>query len=285
MKKIFKEHYRKIIQFSIAILYNINFVGFRDVNIYKGNIKNICVPGLNCYSCPGAIAACPIGSIQSIIAGKRYGVSFFQNLLLRFPIYVMGFIILFGAIFGRVVCSFLCPFGLFQELLYSIKTKKVKKNIWTRRFTIVKYFILILFVIILPFIINAPAFCKYICPMGTLSAGLFHTIFNEDLRNVVGVLFSVKLIILFIVVGLSIFIFRFFCRFICPLGAIYSFFNRHAIFRLNIDKNLCSHCNACINNCLMDVKCVGDRECIECGECIKTCHMNAIKREYFIKEK
>lgn len=269
---------RRIIQVAIAILYNINFIGFKNASIYKGTIKNVCVPGLNCYSCPGAIAACPIGSIQSIIAGKRYGLGFFENLLLRFPIYVLGFIILFGAIFGRAVCSFLCPFGLFQELLYKIKTKKVKKGIFTRKFSIIKYFILIIFVIILPFILNAPTFCKYICPMGTLSAGLFHVGVNVELREIIGILFNLKLTILIIVMILSIFIFRFFCRFLCPLGAIYSFFNRYAIFRLSVDKNLCTSCNRCINNCLMDVKKIGDRECIECGECIKNCNMKAIKR-------
>ena len=276
-----KNYYRKIIQFSIAILYNINFVGFRDHTIYKGPIKNICVPGLNCYSCPGAIGACPIGSIQSVIAGKKYGVGFFQSIFLRFPIYVLGFIILFGVLFGRVVCSFLCPFGLIQELLYKIRTKKIKKNFLTQKLTLLKYIILIVFVFILPIILSAPAFCKYICPMGTFEAGIFHVIFNENLREIVGLLFSLKLAILIIVIILAIVHYRVFCKFLCPLGAIYSFFNRVAIFRLEVDKSVCTNCDICINSCLMDVKRIGDRECIECGECIKKCPTSAINRVIF----
>lgn len=78
---------------------------------------------------------------------------------------------------------------------------------------------------------------------------------------------------------MSLFLYRFFCKFICPLGAFYGLFNNYSILGIKIDKDKCIHCNKCINSCLMDVKKVGDRECIECGECIKTCPTNALKRE------
>ena len=132
---------RRIIQFASAILYNINFVGFKDAKIYTGKIKSICVPGLNCYSCPGAIAACPLGSFQSFIMQKR-GIN---GIFSRIPFYVLGLLILFGVIFGRIVCGFLCPFGLFQELIYKIRVPKIKKNKITRQLTILKYIILVTF--------------------------------------------------------------------------------------------------------------------------------------------
>ena len=105
---------RKITQLATSILYNCNFLGFKNSSIYTGNIKKICVPGLNCYSCPGAIASCPIGSFQSFIMQKR-GVG---GIIARIPFYVIGFLILFGVIFGRAVCGFLCPFGFLQEIIY-----------------------------------------------------------------------------------------------------------------------------------------------------------------------
>lgn len=257
------EYKRKIIQLTSAILYNLNVKGFKDVSIYKGNIKSFCVPGLNCYSCPGAIASCPLGSIQ-----QSYG---------KFPFYIVGLLVLFGVLFGRVICGFLCPFGLIQELLYKIKTKKIKKNRWTYRLTYVKYFILLLFVIILPIFVFAPTFCKYICPAGTLEAGIFHVLGNVQIRELIGGLFTFKVIILILVIVMSVFMFRFFCRFICPLGAFYSFFNKISIFGIKIDEHKCIHCNKCINTCLMDVKKVGDRECINCGECKSKCEVGAIK--------
>ena len=262
---------RKIIQVATAILYNANFLGFKTASIYKGPLKNICTPGLNCYSCPGAILSCPVGSLQNFIMHKR-------NIFYMLPIYILGLLILFGVVFGRVVCGFLCPFGLIQEIIYMIKTPKVKKNELTRKLTVIKYIILLAFVIIIPIIMHYPAFCKFICPAGTLEAGIIHVLMNDRLKSAIGFLFNWKLLLAIAIILLSIFVFRFFCRFICPLGAIYSFFNKTAILGLKIDKDKCTKCNACTITCLMDVKEVGDRECIECGECINKCHVKAIYR-------
>lgn len=267
-----KKYKRKIIQFSCAIFYNLHFVGFINESLYKGKIKQICIPGLNCYSCPAAIASCPIGAMQQYMSQHPYK-SFFLN---KIPIYVIGIIVLFGVLCGRLICGFLCPFGLLQELLFKIKTKKIRKSETTRKYTMLKYFILIICVVVIPVIFLAPGFCKYICPQGTLEAGIYFAITNKDIQALLGKLFCLKIFILIIVITLSIFMYRFFCRFICPLGAIYSLFNKIAIFGIKIDENKCTHCNKCINLCLMDVKQVGDRECIECGECIKNCSENAI---------
>ena len=265
---------RKIIQLTIAVLYNLNFAGFKNASIYNGNIQKVCVPGLNCYSCPGAIAACPLGSLQNFIMQKKGSLAVIE----RLPFYILGLIILFGVIFGRVICGFLCPFGFIQELFYKIKTPKLKKNGITRKLTVIKYIVLVTFVILLPILLGNPSFCKYICPAGTIEAGIIHVAINEKLRSVVGFLFSWKMLVAVIIIIAATFIYRFFCRFICPLGAIYSFFNKSAVLRLKIDEEKCIHCNICTETCLMDVKKVSDRECIECGECIKKCSKNAIHR-------
>ena len=65
--------------------------------------------GLNCYSCPGAVGSCPIGSLQSSI-GSKYKIS----------LYVAGLLIFVGALFGRFICGWMCPFGLVQEMLQSL---------------------------------------------------------------------------------------------------------------------------------------------------------------------
>ena len=270
---IIKKYKRKIIQLTSAILYNLNFSGFKNVNIYKGDIKKFCVPGLNCYSCPGAIASCPLGSFQNYLQQSGGKIT----IISRFPFYVLGLLILFGAILGRVVCGFLCPFGLLQEIIYKIKTPKVQKNNFTRKLTIIKYMILVVFVIAIPIALNYPGFCKYICPQGTIEAGIFHVAFNKNLSGAVGTLFNFKLFIAAVVIILSLFMYRFFCRFICPLGAFYSFFNKVAIFGLKVDNTKCIHCGACAKDCLMDTKIVSDRECIQCGECIDKCEVKAIK--------
>ena len=257
---------RKLTQLIAAVLYNCNFRGFAEGSIYKGNSKGICVPGLNCYSCPGAVAACPLGSLQSGLLSSRY----------KFPWYVLGMLILFGLFLGRIVCGFLCPFGLIQELLHKIPTKKVRKGKVTRALTWLKYVILAVFVILIPLVWLTPGFCKWICPAGTLEGGILLSITNETIRSMLGFLFSWKCLLLVGFVIACIFVFRCFCRFFCPLGAIYSFFHSTALFRIRIDPSRCTGCGTCVSHCKMDVKKPGDRECIQCGACREICPTQAL---------
>lgn len=257
---------RKLVQVICALLYNCNFTGFAEGKIYQGDIKGICVPGLNCYSCPGAIGSCPLGSLQSALLSSKY----------KFPYYILGILLLFGVILGRVVCGFLCPFGLLQELLYKIPSRKIRKNKWTRHLSCLKYIILIVFVIGIPLILAVPGFCKYICPAGTLEGGVFLVIMNERLQALIGRLFSWKMAVLAVVIFSAVFIFRSFCRFICPLGAFYALFHKVSMVGMKLDKEKCNGCNACVAHCKLDVKYVGDRECIQCGECIGCCSKCAL---------
>lgn len=258
---------RRLIQVICAVLYNCNFTGFANGKIYQGDAKGICVPGLNCYSCPGAVAACPLGSIQGALISSRY----------KFPYYMLGMLLLFGIALGRVVCGFFCPFGLLQELLYRIPSKKIKKGRWTRRLSFLKYVILLIFVVGIPLAAAVPGFCKYICPAGTLEGGLFLMAMDGRLRALAGGLFLWKAAVLAAVLVLAVFLFRCFCRFFCPLGAFYALFHKTAAIGMQADKEKCNGCNACVSFCKLDVMAVGDRECIQCGECIGVCGKCALR--------
>lgn len=264
---------RRIIQIYAALLYNANLKGFATGKIYTGASKNLCLPGLNCYSCPGAIGACPLGALQNALSASNT----------RLPAYVFGSIILFGLLLGRTICGFLCPVGLVQELLYKIKTPKLKKSRVTRVLSYFKYVVLVVMVIVLPLAYGAklfplPAFCKYICPAGTFEGGvgLLSNPENDILFPILGELFTWKFLLLVLFVVGSVFIFRLFCRFICPLGAIYGLFCKIAMLGVKLDKNKCTDCGLCLSACKMDIKKVGDHECINCGECIKVCPTKAI---------
>lgn len=266
---------RRLIQLLSALIYNADVKNWFTGTISRVNTKNICVPGLNCYSCPGSVASCPLGALQnSLAAGK-------------FPFFVTGFLLLIGTLIGRMVCSFLCPFGLFQELLHKIPSPKIKHSAKlrpiTRKLSLIKYVILVVLCIVLPLIYFAkdgygsPFFCKWLCPEGTIFAGWPLLIANETLRTAVGFLFSWKTALAVGFIVWSVFMFRPFCRFFCPLGAIYSFFNKKAIFGIKVDATKCTNCNACINVCKMDTLKINDRECIRCGECKSACKFGAIK--------
>lgn len=259
---------RRIIQLYAALLTNANLKGFTTGKIYTGDTKKMCVPGLNCYSCPGAVGACPLGALQDSLSQSGRSA----------PSYILGILLLFGLLLGRLICGFLCPFGLIQELLYKIRTPKLRKSRFTRILSYFKYVLLALVIAIPIIYAGVPSFCKYVCPAGTLggAVSLLSNGNNTDFFGMLGYLFTWKFCVLVVVVVASIFIYRFFCRFICPLGAIYSLFCKISMLGVKLDKDKCIDCGLCIQGCKMDIKHVGDHECIQCGECIAVCPVQAI---------
>ena len=265
---------RRLVQLYAALLYNANLKGFIDGHIYSGQLKGVCVPGFNCYSCPGAVAGCPLGSLQNALNASGHTA----------PWYMLGILALFGVVLGRTICGWICPLGLLQELLHKLPVPKIRKSILTRRLSYLKYVFLAVFVIAIPiwYGINKgipyPGFCKYICPAGTLegAVGLLQNKANATSFYQLKILFTRKWVIM-LVIGLACaFCYRTFCRFVCPLGAIYGFFNRFALIGVKVDTDRCNGCGLCVRSCRMDVKHVGDHECISCGKCIDSCAQGAI---------
>lgn len=267
---------RTWVQMCFTALTNGYAAGFAKGKIYHGPTKRFCLPGLNCYSCPGALGACPIGSLQAVLSSRDY----------TFTFYIAGFLLLVGALAGRFVCGWLCPFGLVQDLLHKIPfPKKLRKLPGDRFLRYLKYVILIGFVIVLPLTVldvvgqGSPWFCKYICPSGTLFAGIPLIAANPPLQAALGWLFTWKVFILIVLVLLSIVVYRPFCRYLCPLGAIYGCFHPIALYRFKVDKDTCTGCGSCQKACPMDIpihKTPNSPECIRCGKCKAACPHGSI---------
>lgn len=265
---------RKLIQIAAFGFSNIHVGNLAKTQLYTGKWKYFCNPGLNCYSCPAATLSCPIGALQAVNGSMQFSFSF----------YVVGFLLAVGVLFGRLVCGFLCPFGLIQEVAALVPLKKHRLPKWC---TYVKYGILAVFVLLIPWVqksqnlfgIGDPAFCKYICPAGLLLGGVPLLVGDANLRQVVGPIFSIKLVILIGVVIGCFLVYRFFCKVMCPLGAIYGLLNKVSFYRLHIDEQACNHCGKCKRVCRMDVdlvQCPNSAECIRCGECSAACPQQAI---------
>ena len=292
---------RALVQAAAAIACNPAIWNFARGTVSRSPLKRVCAPGLNCYSCPAAVASCPLGALQTSLAAGR------------FPFFAAGFLALAGALGGRAVCAFLCPFGFFQEALYWISarlralfcgrtreqelaalSKERAKGALSgaaRAFRLVKYAILAAFVVFLPYMgylksgAAGPAFCAIICPAGALEAGIPLVAASAALREAAGGLFAWKAALLAAFALAALLAFRPFCKYACPLGAIYSFFNRIALFGVQVDGDKCASCGKCAASCKMQAKAVNSAECIRCGECAASCPHGAIYVRGFFKKR
>lgn len=311
----------RISQIIFTILINSYLLVFFEKGlIYTGYLKSFLVPILNCWSTPTAWFSCPLGAYQHFIVVKD------------FPFYVLGFFFLIGAIIGRMACGWLCPFGLFQDLIFKINKKKISLPKITPLFTIIffllfyfliwlkfnnlllslkiiiifigaiigflldiflkprirnfdltslKYFFLLFLTTFIVFFTNEPWFCK-LCPQGTLAAGIPLVLYDPEnsLKNMVGLFFYLKILILILLFILGIYIKRVFCRTICPIGAIYSFFNKVSCLHLEIDKENCIRCNICRKVCPTNINIYenpNQNDCLRCLECYYKCPQKLIK--------
>lgn len=245
------------IQLAATFLTNPHVTNLLSGKLYRGGLKNLCAPGLNCWSCPAATLSCPVGALQ---AGGTYAA---------------GFVLLIGVLFGRAVCGFLCPFGLIQELLNKIPSPRLNVP---RRLLRVKYFLTA--ALILSVATEVPLFCEYVCPAGTLEAGLPLIATHEEFRGVLGKLFALKVLILLAVILGSVVVHRFFCRVLCPLGAIYGLLNRYSFYQLQCVADKCGRCGRCKAACPIDLdptKECNSVECVRCGRCVAACPTQALK--------
>ena len=267
---------RKAIQAGWGILSNAHLSGFVKGTIYQGPLKNFCVPGMNCYSCPAALGSCPIGAMQALFDGRRR----------KFAFSVLGFLAAVGLLVGRFICGWLCLFGLIQELLYMIPVPKLRlPEKLDRCLRWLKYAVLAILVFALPFFwrgaagVGEPFFCKYLCPVGTLEGGVPLLLLRTELRAAVGFLFRWKLALLILTLAASMFIHRPFCRYLCPLGAFYALFQKVSLLRMSLDGEKCVGCGKCEQICPMDVRVTKDpnsAECIRCGACVHSCPAGAL---------
>ena len=238
--------------------------------IYDGPLRSGCVPFLSCHACPSAVASCPIGMLQHFAAIRKI------------PLFLGGFIGIIGITVGRASCGWLCPFGWIQDKMYKIKSKKFKIP---KPLEKLKYVVLLVLVILLPYFFEAHWFSR-ICPYGTIIAGIPWVLWNpidptfgEPViePGMVGWLYGLKIVVLVFFLILFILTKRPFCRTICPMGALYSFFNKISLMKISMRKSgNCANCGFCHEVCPMDIDMREDAntsECIRCLECTQCDHI------------
>ncbi|MBE5866916.1 MAG: 4Fe-4S binding protein [Lachnospiraceae bacterium] len=277
MRKFSPARIRLFVQIIYTIITNGYVYGYLNGRIYKGPLKYACVPGLNCYSCPGAVGSCPMGALQAALNARN----------LKVPFAVLGFFFVFGSLLGRFVCGWLCPFGLVQDLLYKIPLFKKGKRKQLPGHNVLKYGkYLVLFglvvvgsAVLFTGFAKIPAFCKFLCPSGTLFGAIPLVSTNEQLQAQTGGLFYWKMGVLFVIIILSVMVYRPFCQYLCPLGAVYGWFNRFSLVQVRWQQEECASCMACQRACPVNLKpeqISVSAECIRCGKCVDACKFGCL---------
>jgi len=251
--------FRRLIQFVSLLVVNSSFlVGL--------GARGVCFPVLNCWACPAAAFACPLGALQNAVADAR--------VIVVLPLYILGSMIAVSAIFGRMMCGWLCPFGLFQELVGRLNRRPWTLPRWTGY---LKYAVLVGLVIVVPYLTGIPWFCK-LCPQGALEGGILQPLLHAELRPLIGSWWYIKIAILLGVMLAAVFYRRPFCHAVCPLGALFSLFNRISLVRLRFEAEKCTDCGWCVQHCPQGIDPRRDLDshlCIGCLECAK-CPFDAI---------
>ena len=291
---------RPWVQFGFLVLSNSWFT--------RNTTLAIPCPGLNCYACPLASVACPIGSLQHFIGIRQM------------PTYLLGILGLIGALGGRVACGWSCPFGWLQEQLFQLPVPKWRvrprkraawwvlllvslafgAGVWAMVAASLPGVVLALYLaagfglyawlgasrlfallglsLLMPFFTQEPWFSK-LCPAGMLEGGIPQVLLDADLRALVGPLFWLKLAILIVFLIWMAVTRRPFCRWICPLGAIWSPFNRCSTLQLRVDQDACIRCNRCQQICPVDIRIYEDESdpsCVRCMQCVDECPVSCI---------
>ena len=278
---MFRKFYKKFILLDINVIRiymqvhafiaaNMYMAFLKTKQVYQGSLKSVCVPFLNCQSCPSAFFSCPIGIFQHFMT------------IHKIPYTLLGFLCAIGMLIGSMACGWLCPFGLFQDFLYKFRSFKIKIP---KQLSMLRYFFLLFLVILIPIVTHETWFSK-LCPMGTLQAAIPWAAWNPIVPayqesavspQSLGTLFVIKLLILMFFIVLFIISKRPFCRTVCPLGAIFGLFNKISIMKLKVNTKDCKSCHNCSDSCVVDLN-VGDdpndSTCVRCLKCLKCENVN-----------
>ncbi|MDD4954677.1 MAG: 4Fe-4S binding protein [Candidatus Omnitrophica bacterium] len=214
--------------------------GFVQLAVFTlSEIGFICNSGIPCSNCLLSFGVCPIGALQRIafIPGSTY--------------IVLISLAVIGVIFGALTCGWLCPVGFIQDILHSLRIKKIKI---TNKLKIIRNFILFIAVILI----------------------FLELRFNLLSKNRIGIFEETTIFLGFALLLFAVFIKRPLCRIICPIGLIYGKLNSISPIKVNLDVNRCSGCSNCAKVCICDIEPrsqVNNDSCAKCFNCVKACNL------------
>ena len=291
---------RFLFQLGFFIMFNAAFLGLPLLPVF--------LPVLECFAMPNKTVLCNFGILQR-------NLSFAWIVSPALPLASIAMFLIIGATLGRAMCGWACPLGFSQDIMASgVRFFKKRQKEFSQKLhltlTSVKYMVLLASLAIVisvgaTYLISWLSGKRYafslgvcgqapycvICPVpvlfGTLPS-LFGALFSGAPLPQLPFTFYIGLSALIFFVGASIITRRFWCRYLCPLGALMSFFNRFSLLHIKKKEDKCTafcrgHQKDCSKNCPMGMQVSRNQdpssspECIFCYECAESCSNKAVK--------
>lgn len=210
-----------------------------------------------------------VRDIYQAMLNNSFELSAYGNQLLLllaiFPITIL---------FGRFFCGYLCSFGALGDFLWAVSNRIMKKPVIVSAKVdrILKYlkYVILLLIIVAVWTVALPVDYTY-NPWNIF--GMYSSL--KGWGTLAG-LFSVGgMLLLLIMIG-NFFVERFFCRYICPLGAIFAILSYFRLYRIKKPGDKCGACQLCTRKCSMGIPLktmdmVHSGECIDCYRCVDVC--------------
>ncbi|NLO57763.1 MAG: 4Fe-4S binding protein, partial [Synergistaceae bacterium] len=219
---------------------------------------------------PTVDALCPFGGLESIYSWLSSGT--WLRRVAPSALILFGAVIAMTLLFGRVFCGWICPLGTIGEISAGIGRKLGIKRVelsgsLDRTLKMLKYIILVVIL-------------YYTWTLGTLAwrdydpwAAWMHLAAGWD--EIVGTPWAFA-VLFGLVIGAGLFIERFWCRYLCPLGATLGILQKFSLTKVSRNGETCIKCSKCTRSCPMglapmEVEKVTDADCIACGRCTESC--------------
>ncbi len=256
-KTRFNRFVRRILPWRLWVQASFLFVWLGPFGL---RMHNVCGPVFHCYACPLSTFACPIGIMAQFSA------------IHVVPFLAIGTVLAVGALFGALICGWVCPFGLLQDLGAKVPIRKFQLPLWVGWF---RYVVLAGAVFAIPWLFGEghPLFICRICPAGALEKAVPDVITQAVTGREIVWPNAVKITIVVTMIVAMFITIRPWCRVLCPLGAIFGFLNRFSVVSMRLEEQKCSACKRCRTLCVYggapdkDPNHHGCLRCLECTRC------------------
>ena len=206
--------------------------------------------------------------VTAVMEGRFSLDGLFPQILFVFTVFLVT------ALWGRFFCGFLCSFGMMQEILFFFSRKTLLKKVrLPERFdSVMKYlkYGILVFITVGVWILALPVDSSW-SPWG-----VFGMLVSGNLSVVSRAIPTAGFVLLLAIAGGSLFAERFFCRYLCPLGALFAIISRKRLYKVRRRSDTCTNCGLCTRTCSMgihipDKDAVASGECIQCMQCLSVC--------------